>query len=686
PDHDLILDNLMAMGFVRILAGHAVHRLDSLPSEIRLDTADVSVVVDRVKATIALRSRVVDSLAQAFTEGDGMAAAVTDGDRMNFSLHPRCSACGARGTSISPTLFSFNNPRGACPTCNGFGAVLEYHTSLIVPDEERTLAEGAIDPWTKPRYVTRRRLLRDVAKKHHIAFDRPWRRLPARHRELLLEGGLGHFQGVLPFLRALEGKRYKQYIRVFLRRYQLAITCSACNGKRLRPEALAVEVGGHSIADVTAGSAGDMLAWLEALDLTPFERDVASTILPELHARITYLCDVGLGYLTLNRQTRTLSAGEAQRIALANALGANLVDTLYVLDEPSIGLHPYDIDRLMKLLIRLRDAGNTVVVVEHDLAAIAAADFMVELGPAGGTNGGELVYAGPASEAYAADTLTGQYLSGIKAIRVPSARRHAGPRWLSVKGATLHNLRGVDAAFPLGTLIAVTGVSGSGKSTLVHDVLYRQLASRLRGGHGAKEHLGEQVGSVEELSGWEELSDVVLMDQSPIGRSPRSNPITYVKAFDEIRQMFASQPVDDPHVAHPCAYGSPFAIGEEVERPQPHPRAIWVLHGWGDRLDDVRAIGRPERRHLGRNLLAPARRSAVRQRLEVHGRGRGPHQRGEGFDGVVVGDQSIQNLQSNRIRSGGDTQPQNAVVEGQPGRTHRLTGQRDRRHCVHPRR
>ncbi|MCH7717544.1 MAG: excinuclease ABC subunit UvrA [Gemmatimonadetes bacterium] len=543
PDHDLILENLMAMGFVRILAGHAVHRLDGLPSEIRLDTADVSVVVDRVKATIALRSRVADSLAQAFTEGDGMAAAVTDGDRMNFSLHPRCSACGASGTSISPTLFSFNNPRGACPTCNGFGAVLEYHTSLIVPDEERTLAEGAIDPWTKPRYVTRRRLLRDVAKKHHIAFDRPWRRLPARHRELLLEGGLGHFQGVLPFLRALEGKRYKQYIRVFLRRYQLAITCSACNGKRLRPEALAVEVGGHSIADVTAGSAGDMLAWLEALDLTPFERDVASTILPELHARITYLCDVGLGYLTLNRQTRTLSAGEAQRIALANALGANLVDTLYVLDEPSIGLHPYDIDRLMKLLIRLRDAGNTVVVVEHDLAAIAAADFMVELGPAGGTNGGELVYAGPASEAYAADTLTGQYLSGIKAIRVPSARRHAGPRWLSVKGATLHNLRGVDAAFPLGTLIAVTGVSGSGKSTLVHDVLYRQLASRLRGGHGAKEHLGEQVGSVEELSGWEELSDVVLMDQSPIGRSPRSNPITYVKGFDEIRQLFASQPV-----------------------------------------------------------------------------------------------------------------------------------------------
>ena len=543
PDHDLILENLVAMGFVRILVDDVVVRLDELPSDIRLDESDVTVVADRLKATPALRGRLTDSLALAFAEGDGAAEAVSDGNHLRFSQRPRCSNCGNPGIQPSPTLFSFNSPQGACPTCNGFGAELKYDTALIVPDPSRSLAEGAIDPWTKPRYVARRRLLREVARSHSIAYDRPWKRLGSRQRELLLEGRSGRFQGVLPFLRALESKRYKQYIRVFLRRYQMAVTCHTCRGRRLRPEALAVEVGGKSIADVSAGTAGEILDWMNGLDFTRFERDVAETILRELLARVTYLRDVGLGYLTLNRQTRTLSGGEAQRIALANALGADLVDTLYVLDEPSIGLHPRDIDRMLGLLARLRDSGNTVVVVEHDLAAMAAADYMVELGPASGTRGGELVFAGAASEAATANTLTGQYLAGEKTIEVPSSRRHAGPRWLCVRGATLHNLNRVDADFPLGTLIAVTGVSGSGKSTLIHDVLSRHLAKRLKGAHGAKEHLGEQVGSLEDLTGWEGLNDVVLVDQSPIGRSPRSNPITYVKAFDEIRQLFAAQPL-----------------------------------------------------------------------------------------------------------------------------------------------
>ena len=543
PEHGLILENLLAMGFVRVVVDGQVYRLDELPSNVRLDASDVSVVADRLKATPALRGRMADSLALAFAEGDGKAEALSDGDRMRFSQRPRCSSCGTAGVRLSPTLFSFNNPRGACPTCNGFGAVLEYDESLIIPDPTRSLADGTIDPWTKPRYVARRRLLREVAKTHDIPYDRPWRQLGARQRKLLLAGRSGRFQGVMPFLRALERKRYKQYIRVFLRRYQMAVTCHSCNGNRLQPEALAVHVGGRSIAEISNYTPGEVLSWLESLDLSRFEKGVAETILKELLTRVTYLRDVGLGYLTLDRQTRTLSGGEAQRIALANALGANLVDTLYVLDEPSIGLHPRDIDRLLGLLKRLRDLGNTVVVVEHDLAAMAAADFMVELGPGSGAGGGELVYAGPADEAQGADTLTGHYLAGTKSIAVPAARRHAGPRWLSLKGATLHNLTGVDAAFPLGTLIAVTGVSGSGKSTLVHDVLYRQLSLRLRGGHGAKEHLGEHVGSVDDLVGWEALNDVVLVDQSPIGRSPRSNPITYVRAFDEIRQLFAAQPL-----------------------------------------------------------------------------------------------------------------------------------------------
>src|SRR6266581_2589764 len=314
----------------------------------------------------------------------------------------------------------------------------------------------------------------------------------------------------------------------------------ACGGARLKPEALAVRVGGKSIAQAAALTARDLAAWLAQLDLPAFQQQVANHILGELRARIGFVNDVGLGYLTLDRQTRTLSGGEAQRIALSNALGSHLVDTLYVLDEPSIGLHPADVDRLLMLLRRLSSGGNTVVVVEHDPAAMRAADWMVELGPASGAAGGQLVYQGPALAVREAGTLTGQYLSGEKLIGVPSARRPAA-RWLDVKGARLHNLTGVDVRIPLGTLTTVTGVSGSGKSTLVHDVLYRQLEARLKGEHSAKQHLGEPVGEVAALKGWEHLEDVVLIDQAPIGRTPRSNPVTYVKAFDELRALFATE-------------------------------------------------------------------------------------------------------------------------------------------------
>src|SRR5213078_819900 len=294
------------------------------------------------------------------------------------------------------------------------------------------------------------------------------------------------------------------------------------------------------IADAAALTAADLAAWLEHLTLPAFQQRVADHILGELRGRVGFVNDVGLGYLTLDRQTRTLSGGEAQRIALSNALGSHLVDTLYVLDEPSIGLHPSDIDRLLGLLRRLADAGNTVAVVEHDPAAIRAADWMIELGPGSGEAGGQVVYQVPAAAVRDAGTLTGQYLSGEKRIGVPSARRPAR-RWLSLSGARLHNLAGVDVRIPLGTLTVVTGVSGSGKSTLVHDVLYRQLEARLRGGHTAKQHLGETVGEVKGLKGWEVLEDVVLIDQTPIGRTPRSNPVTYVKAFDDLRALFAAE-------------------------------------------------------------------------------------------------------------------------------------------------
>ncbi len=540
--HAVVVENLRALGFVRVIADGTSHHLDELPPGLELTAAaELLVIVDRLTPVPADATRLAESLATAFAEGEGTAVALADAQRLRFTEFPACSLCDTPAATVSPALFSFNNPRGACPACNGFGATLEYDESLIVPDPVRSLANGAIDPWTKPRYESRRKVLLERAKTLGVDPDRPWSKIKASDRRELLYGRKGRYLGIFPFLKGLEEKRYKQYIRVFLRQYQLARTCVACGGARLNPGALAVRIGDTTIAEIAGRSVDAIHAWVSGLELGPFDREVAQLILDQLEGRLRFLRDVGLGYLSLDRQTRTLSGGEAQRIALANALGSKLVDSLYVLDEPSIGLHPRDTDRLLALLRRLRDQGNTVVVVEHDLAAIAQADFMLELGPGSGEQGGRVVHAGPLEQAGA--SLTGQYLSGRKRIAVPSVRRRAGPQWLRIRGATLHNLRDVNADIPLGTLTAVTGVSGSGKSTLVHDVLYRNLEARLHGGHSAKSHLGEAVGVVRSLTGHEFLQDVVLVDQSPIGRTPRSNPVTYIKAFDEIRELFAQQPL-----------------------------------------------------------------------------------------------------------------------------------------------
>jgi len=564
--HQTLVENLQALGFVRVVAGGETLRLDQLPGGLDLAAAgEVLVVVDRLMAEDAAAPRLAEAVRVAFAEGEGTAIVLHDGGRIRFTEFLACSACDTPARSISPALFSFNNPRGACGGCNGFGAVLEYDESLIVPNPGRSLAEGAIDPWTKPRYEARRRLLLETARKLGADPAAPWQKLKAAARRELLHGTVGRYVGIFPFLRGLEEKRYKQYIRVFLRQYQRAMPCPACGGRRLNEHALAVRLAGRTIAEAAALTVEDLHQWLGQLELGPAQRAVADLVLLDLTARTRFLLDVGLGYLTLDRQTRTLSGGEAQRIALSNALGARLMDALYVLDEPTIGLHARDTDRLLDLLRRLRDAGNTVVVVEHDPAAIRQADFMMELGPGSGERGGTVVHAGAPADA--TDTLTGQYLTGRRRIGVPSMRRPPGPQWLRVKGARLHNLADVDVAVPLGTLTAVTGVSGSGKSTLVHDVLYRQLESRFHGAHSAKSHLGEAVGQVASLTGWERLADVLLVDQSPIGRSPRSNPVTYAKAFDEIRELFAAQPLARARGYTPATFSFNLAGGrcEECE-------------------------------------------------------------------------------------------------------------------------
>ena len=540
---ELVIDNLRALGFVRVMVGDTVYRLEELPTTLDIGPSiELLVIVDRLVADQAARGRMAEALSVAFQEGEGVAFALSEtGARHRFTSFPACSNCDTPAPAITPALFSFNNPRGACEVCNGFGAVLSYDMDLIVPDPGRSLREGAIDPWTKPRYGSQRTLLLETARQLGADPDVAWQQLDPATQELLLRGRRGKFLGIFPFLERLEAKRYKQYIRVFLRQYQMAHPCPHCGGARLKPEVLAITIAGDSIAQAAARSVHQLLAWLQALQLDPGRHSIAAPVVEQLNARLDYLDHVGLGYLTLDRQSRTLSGGEAQRIALSTALSAQLVDALYVLDEPSIGLHPRDTDRLISLLHRLRDIGNTVVMVEHDPAAIAAADWMLELGPGAGERGGELVYAGTVPEA--GDSLTGQYLSGRKRIGVPSARRDvAGPR-LSVRGAQLHNLRDVNIDIPLAALTAVTGVSGSGKSTLVHDILRHQLERRLEGEDHAKTHLGELVGTVRSLEGWQSLSAVVVVDQSPIGRTPRSNPITYIKAFDEIRELFAAQPL-----------------------------------------------------------------------------------------------------------------------------------------------
>jgi excinuclease ABC subunit A len=578
--------SLLAGGYVRVLAGGREHAVEDAGRA--LEDPALLVVADRLALAPESRGRLSEALAAAFRAGDGEACAAVGGpagELLRFTRAFRCGGCGRDFSAPTPGLLSFNNPWGACPRCRGFGNLLEFHADMIVPDPARSLRDGALHPWTAPRYRGRRRRLAAFCARAGIPQDVPWRELRESDRRRLLEGAPG-FEGVIPFLQGLVEKKYKAYVRFFLRRYQKPGDCPDCAGARLRPEALHVRLGGLTIAELCALPVERLRAFLAAVELAPRERAVAGLVAGELDARLEILESVGLGYLSLDRPTRTLSGGEAQRIGLANALGGRLVDTLYVLDEPSVGLHAADTERLIGILRRLRDRGNTVLVVEHDLDVMAAADWIVELGPGAGERGGVVTFAGTPAALADSDGATGPYLSGRKTVEAPAravplpgaglARSRGGRvarlRWstpgsrngggiarrasaarpavvrdaalpsLVLEGASERNLRGVDVRIPLGAVTAVAGVSGSGKSTLVHDTLYRAVAERL-GERSGKPYLGQTVGRHRGLRGWERLGGVALVDQSPIGKSPRSNPVTYVGAFAPIRAAFAATPL-----------------------------------------------------------------------------------------------------------------------------------------------
>jgi excinuclease ABC subunit A len=540
----MALLDLQKRGFNRLYQDGRVHEFISPESLLDVDfKKPVYVLVDRLAVSEEAKSRLIDSVEICYREGHGEAIVefVADpnggvAERMKFNERFECKNDGTVYQEPEPRLFSFNNPYGACPRCQGFGNTIDFDLNLVVPDPSKSLDDGAIEPWTKPRF---RQLLNEAkqwARSQGIPTNVPWRQLKEEQRERILEGDPENdYDGVKGFFAWLERKKYKLHVRVFLSRYRGYAKCLECGGTRLRPEARAVRVAGKTITDICKFTVKEARVFFRELQLSAAQAKIADRILEEIRSRLQFLDEVGLDYLSLDRLTSTLSGGESQRIQLATSLGSHLVGALYVLDEPSIGLHPRDTKRLIDILKSLRDLGNTVLVVEHDPDTIAAADRVIDLGPGAGELGGKLLFAGTYDEILKdPKSITGRYLSGEMRIPVPNARHKTTGRFLRIYGATLHNLKNVDAMIPLGMLTVVTGVSGSGKSTLVHDVLYKALLAKKNG--GAEKEFCER------LDGDERVREVVIVDQSPIGRTPRSNPATYLKAFDAIREVFADTP------------------------------------------------------------------------------------------------------------------------------------------------
>ena len=531
------LEALKKRGFFRLVVNGELIDLGAVEFKSK-SKKGVFVLVDRLalrKADREVETRLADSLETAFSEGGGYAGVhILDSKKeLKLTQHYECPDDGIRYEDPEPRLFSFNNPVGACPKCQGFGRSIGIDMNLVVPDPNKTLRQGAILPWTFPRWRENLTDLLRVAKSAGVPVDAPFRTLTEQHLHVIMDGYDG-FDGINRFFKFIERKSYKIHYRVFLSRFRGYTTCDECNGSRLRKDALNIRVAGKTIHDVVQLSIGDADEFFVKLRLPKFEVEIARRILDELKRRLRFLNEVGIGYITLDRLSMTLSGGESQRINLATSLGSSLMGSLYVLDEPSIGLHPRDNHRLITILKSLRDVGNTVVVVEHDEEMIESADVVVDMGPKAGEHGGEVVFNGTVARLLQdTSSITAQYMNGTQRIPIPGERRKESERSIFIKGASGNNLKNIDVRIPLHLFVCITGVSGSGKSTLVHDILYAGI-QKLKGTFEGS------VGKHQSIEGSDFIDRVELVDQSPIGRSPRSNPVTYIKVFDLIRDLLAS--------------------------------------------------------------------------------------------------------------------------------------------------
>ena len=535
------LFTLRQSGFNRLYQNGRIFEFSTPESLLEIDfTRPVFVLVDRLSVSSEIRQRLIDSLEICYREGGEaiLEFVAQEGtptpERLVFNDRFECKRCRTVFPEPEPRFFSFNNPYGACPRCQGFGNTVDFDLDLVIPDKSKTLAEGVIEPWTKPRYRAWANEMKAGARAKGVPLDVPYHKLSSEQRQWVLEGD-EHIDGVRGFFNYLERKKYKLHVRVFLSRYRGYTLCPDCRGGRLRREAQQVRIDGQSITEVCRMSIQQAFEFFNGLRLTPFQQKVADKVLEEVRSRLQYLYRVGLEYLTLDRLASTLSGGESQRIQLATSLGSNLVGALYVLDEPSIGLHARDTGRLADILESLRDLGTTILVVEHDPEMMRRSNRIIDLGPGAGEHGGKVVFQGDLESLKAfPGSLTGRYLTGELEIPVPSERRKPGKNWVKLRGARQHNLKSIDVDIPLGRMVCISGVSGSGKSTLVHDVLYNALLAR-RG-------VAAPRAEVDRLEGDQHVKNIVLVDQSPLGRTPRSNPVTYIKAFDSIRDLFASTP------------------------------------------------------------------------------------------------------------------------------------------------